>query len=149
MSNLAAFMPTLGSKQCLGQSGLNRPHSQFSETVVDVYHIWCNLKASENDLEFAAGIRTYFDRLKEQGKIEGYRITRCKLGLRPANLREFQISVDIRDLSQLQGAFETVSSRTEPIESLHHAVNSKVEDVFFALYRDFPDENRVTGEEKF
>lgn len=34
-------------------------------------------------------------------------------------------------------------------ESFHHAVNSKVEDVFFALYRDFPDDNRVRGEEKF
>jgi hypothetical protein len=28
-------------------------------------------------------------------------------------------------------------------------VNSKVQDIFFALYRDFPDANRVAGQEKF
>jgi hypothetical protein len=33
--------------------------------------------------------------------------------------------------------------------SLHHVVNSKVQDIFFALYRDFPDETRVRGREKF
>jgi hypothetical protein len=31
--------------------------------------------------------------------------------------------------------------RADPVESFHHAVNSKVQDIFFffALYRDFPD----------
>jgi len=42
-----------------------------------------------------------------------------------------------------------VASRADPAESFHHAVNSKVRDIFFALYRDFPDPGRVRGEEKF
>ena len=42
-----------------------------------------------------------------------------------------------------------MSERTDPIESFHQAVNSKVRDIFFALYRDFPDPHRVTGQEKF
>ena len=46
-------------------------------------------------------------------------------------------------------AFGRVSSRAEPVESFHHSVNSKVQDIFFALYRDFPDANRVAGQEKF
>jgi hypothetical protein len=46
-------------------------------------------------------------------------------------------------------AFGLVSSRAEPVEGFHHAVNSKVRDIFFALYRDFPDEGRVRGQEKF
>ncbi|MGH8706507.1 MAG: DUF6614 family protein [Burkholderiales bacterium] len=49
----------------------------------------------------------------------------------------------------MQSAFDAVSSRTDPVESFHHAVNSKVQDVFFALYRDFPDAHRVRGQEKF
>lgn len=116
---------------------------------MDVYHIWCNLKRGESDVEFAAGLRTYFAHLQEQGQIAGYRITRCKLGLRPPQLREFHITVECNDLSQLQMAFDAAASRTDPTETLHEVVNSKVEDVFFALYRDFPDENRVIGQEKF
>jgi hypothetical protein len=42
-----------------------------------------------------------------------------------------------------------VSTRADPVESFHHAVNSKVQDIFFALYRDFPDPQRVRGQEKF
>ena len=40
-------------------------------------------------------------------------------------------------------------ARSGTVESLHHSVNSRVQDVSFALYRDFPDEQRVRGEEKF
>ncbi|HEY5622229.1 MAG TPA: DUF6614 family protein [Gammaproteobacteria bacterium] len=32
---------------------------------------------------------------------------------------------------------------------MHHAVNSKVKNVKFALYRDFPDPGRKSGEERF
>lgn len=116
---------------------------------MDVYHIWCNLKSGVSDVEFATGVKAYFDHLREQGLIHAYRITRCKLGLRPAHLREFHITIDCEDLGQLQSVFGEVSTRTDPVETLHHAVNSKVEDVFFALYRDFPDDNRVVGNEKF
>jgi len=35
------------------------------------------------------------------------------------------------------------------VEERHLAVNSRVRDVFFALYRDFPDSFRGFGEEKF
>jgi hypothetical protein len=116
---------------------------------LDIYHIWCNLKPGVRDVEFVEGVRAYLGRLQQDGQLVGYRITRCKLGLRPPQLPEFHITLDFHDLSQLQSAFDTVSSRADPIESLHHAVNSKVQDVFFALYRDFPDATRVVGQEKF
>ena len=51
--------------------------------------------------------------------------------------------------AQLEMAFAHVAARAEPVESFHHAVNSKVRDVVFALYRDFPDAVRVRGEERF
>jgi hypothetical protein len=59
------------------------------------------------------------------------------------------IQLEFRDLAQLDLAFDRAASRGEPIESLHHAVNSRVQDSLFALYRDFPDPVRVQGEEKF
>jgi hypothetical protein len=43
-------------------------------------------------------------------------------------------------LDHLKGdALGRVSSRADPVESFHQAVNSKVRDIFFAPYRDFPD----------
>ena len=52
-------------------------------------------------------------------------------------------------LAQLDEAFATVASRSDPVESFHHSVNSLVSSIKFALYRDFPDSVRKLGEEKF
>jgi hypothetical protein len=62
---------------------------------------------------------------------------------------EFHFMLEVRDLAQLDAAFAQVSTRAEPIESWHHGLNSLVENVSFALYRDFPDAGRKRGEEKF
>jgi hypothetical protein len=116
---------------------------------VDVYHIWFNLKDGVRDTEFADAATAYLDHLKTGGMIAGYRVIRCKLGLGHPNLPEWNITLDFENMSQMDRAFGQVSSRADPVESFHHAVNSKVRDIFFALYRDFPDPGRVRGEEKF
>lgn len=116
---------------------------------MDIYHIWCNLKPGIGDLDFVKDVSAYLDNLRETDLIHSYRIMRAKLGFRPPQLREFHITVEFENLEQLQSAFDTVSTRTDPVESLHHAVNSKVQDVYFALYRDFPDAARIHGQERF
>lgn len=116
---------------------------------MDVYHIWFSLKPGVSDLDFAVSVRAYLDHLKEAGHLVSYRLTRCKLGLAPPQLREWHIAIDFENLTQMDSAFGKVSTRADPVESFHHAVNSKVQDAYFALYRDFPDPHRVTGEEKF
>jgi hypothetical protein len=116
---------------------------------MDVYQIWFDLKPGVRDTEFAASARAYLDQLKEGGHLVSYRLTRCKLGLAPPQLREWHITIDFENLTQMDAAFGQVSTRADPVESFHQAVNSKVQDVFFALYRDFPDANRVSGQEKF
>lgn len=116
---------------------------------MDIYHIWCNLKPGVGDLDFVRNTRAYLDQLQSLGKVAAYRITRCKLGLRPATLGDFHILIEFENLAQLDGAFETVATRTDPVESFHHAVNSLVRDVSFALYRDFPDRVRAAGQERF
>ncbi len=115
---------------------------------MDIYHVWCNLKPDVSDIEFVEGVRGYLDHLSQKRQLHAYRITRAKLGFKPPQLREFHITLEFHNLTQLQSAFDNVSSRADPVESLH-AVNSKVLDVFFALYRDFPDETRIRGREKF
>lgn len=116
---------------------------------MDVYHVWCDLKAGVGDIEFAQAARRYFEHLQGEGRIAGFRITRRKLGLGHPNLPEWHITLEFEGLAQLDDAFGHVASRAEPVESFHHAVNAKVDGVFFALYRDFPDAVRRTGEEKF
>ncbi len=116
---------------------------------MDIYHIWCNLKAGVSDLEFATHVRRYLDHLQSQDQLVTYRITRRKLGLGPADLPEFHIQLEFRNLTQLDQAFATVATRRDPVEAFHHAVNSQVSEVRFALYRDFPDPVRHSGEERF
>jgi hypothetical protein len=116
---------------------------------MNLYHIWCDLKEDVRDLEFVDALQSYLGALEEDGLLEGYRITRRKLGLGAPGLGEFHIVLEFNDLAQLDEAFNHVATRTDPIETFHHAVNSKVQNLTFALYRDFPDDVRETGEERF
>jgi hypothetical protein len=116
---------------------------------MDIYHVWCNLKPGLRDAEFSDRIGAYLGRLKEQGLLQGWRLTRKKLGLGPRELGDFHLMIEIKDMAQLDQAFALVAARRNPIEGLHFAVNSMVTDATFALYRDFPDTVRHRGEEKF
>jgi hypothetical protein len=116
---------------------------------MDIYHVWCNLKPGQSDIAFAERVSGYLGHLRDEGLIAGWRLTRRKLGLAPPDLHEFHIMIEVRDLAQLEQAFQRVGARRDPIESLHFAVNSVAADVRFALYRDFPDPMRHHGEEKF
>ena len=116
---------------------------------MDIYHVWCNLKPGLGDAEFSQRLGAYLGHLKEQGLIAGWRLTRRKLGLASRELGEFHIMIEVRDLAQLDSAFARAAARREPVEGLHFSVNSMVTDATFALYRDFPDPVRQSGEEKF
>jgi len=109
------------------------------------YVIWCNLRNSHKDLEFAEALRAYLEPLREAGRIECYSLTRRKLGFGPAELGEFCITISTRDLAQLDGAFDVVAARSGETERLHAAVYSQVTDFRSALYRDFPDPQRVAA----
>jgi hypothetical protein len=116
---------------------------------LDIYHVWCNLKPGVSDLDFVEKARQYFEHLEADGRLVRHRITRAKLGLSPAVLREFHIMLEFTGLAQLDEAFTAAASRSDPVETFHHAVNSLVTDPLFALYRDFPDPVRERGQEKF
>ena len=116
---------------------------------MNIYHVWCDLQPGVGDLVFTEKAGSYLGHLKEQGLIEGFRLTRRKLGLAPATLGEFHLMIEVRDLAQLDTAFDRVAGRREPVEGFHFGVNSLVTNATFALYRDFPDPVRHAGEEKF
>jgi hypothetical protein len=116
---------------------------------MDYYQGWFDLKPGVKDTEFARDLARYMSYLSENKLIEGRKLMRRKLGLAPAGFGEFHIVMETKDLAQLDEAFRHVASRTEPVESVHFGVNSKVENIRFGLYRDFPDAVRREGEEKF
>lgn len=116
---------------------------------MDLYHIWCNRKPGVSDVAFAENIGRYLGELQRADRIASFRLTRRKLGLGPAELGEFHIAVEIRDLAQLDDAFREVSTRSGAVETIHAAVNQAACDLTFALYRDFPDPHRKRGDEKF
>ena len=116
---------------------------------MDLYHVWFDLLPGERDLEVCRAVETYLGALREQGEIEGFRLTRRKLGLGPPDLGEFHVAIEVGDLAQLDRAFQQVSTRADPIEGLHAAVNQRVRNLRFALYRDFPDPQRQQGDERF
>jgi hypothetical protein len=116
---------------------------------MNIYHVWCDLKPGISDLMFAEKAGAYLGHLKDQGLITGFRLTRKKLGLAPPSLGEFHLMIEVRDLAQLDSAFERVAGRREPVEGFHFGVNSLVTNATFALFRDFPDPVRHAGEERF
>jgi hypothetical protein len=116
---------------------------------MDIYQISCDLKPGVRDHQFVAALDGYLGALKADGRIEGWRLLRRKLGFGMPALGEFQILIETRDLAQLDAAFTAVSTRNEPVEGAHHGVNSLVVNFQAALYRDFPDPNRQHGQERF
>jgi len=116
---------------------------------MNIYHIWCDLKPGASDMQFVEAARAYLDQLQQQNQLEGYRITRRKLGLGGEGLGEFHLMLEFQNLAQLDDAFSRVATRSKEIEGFHHAVNSLTTSLRFALYRDFPDSVRQTGDELF
>jgi hypothetical protein len=117
--------------------------------VMDIYNAWFDLKPGVSDMEFSDRLATYMDHLKNDGLMQGWRLMRRKLGLSAAPVGEFHLMMEFTGMAQLDQAFGRVGSRREPVESVHFGVNSLVQNVQFALYRDFPDSVRHRGEEKF
>jgi len=80
---------------------------------MDIYHIWCDLKPGVSDMEFVTSLHRYLDKLRDDGQLVTYRITRAKLGFKPPQLREFHITLEFENLMQLQTAFDHVATRTD------------------------------------
>lgn len=116
---------------------------------MDIYHGFFDLTDGQSDTEFADDLAGFMSFLKSEGRIEGWRLMRRKLGLGPKEIGEFHLMIEVTGLAQLDDAFAHVSRRAGDVEAKHAAVNQKIAGITFALYRDFPDPHRTRGEEKF
>jgi hypothetical protein len=78
---------------------------------VDVYHAWCDLKPGVSDIAFCEGVAKYMGHLKSEGLIENWRLMRRKLGLGLPTLGEFHLMIEVKNLHQLDQAFEHAAAR--------------------------------------
>lgn len=116
---------------------------------MDLYHVYCDLKPGVSDMAFAEAVGGWLGHLQTDGLIAGWRLTRAKLGFGARGMGDFHIIIEVRDLHQLEDAFQRTATRRGLDEVLHGCVNQMTTNTTFALYRDFPDAVRVVGEEKF
>jgi hypothetical protein len=123
---------------------INQSHHQAHTQGVDYYEIWCDLRDSSQDVQFCSALDTYLGYLKEKGFLEGHKVKRRKLGFSPDGWGEFNISIEFRDMAQMDLAFNRAATRDPEVEPLHRDVYSRICNTKFALYRDFPDPVRTS-----
>ena len=112
---------------------------------MNYYEVWFNLADTHRDLEFARALDDYLGHLAREKLIVSYRLTRRKLGFGPSELGEFHVVISMQSLAQLDEAFGVVAPRSGELERLHACVYSAITDARFALYRDFPDPQRIAS----
>jgi len=107
---------------------------------MDIYHIWADKDGDITDLEFVNNMKAFLEHLKSEGKMETYRITRCKMGFRSMDIPEWHIMMEFRNMAQMDSAFERVAPLEGELETKHRSFNQFVADnIQHALYRDWPD----------
>ena len=109
--------------------------------MADIYHIWADKKKGISDLDFANNMRKFLQHLVDEGKMNSFRVTRCKLGFRSIqDLPEWHMMMEFDNMAQLEKAFDRVVPRKGQLEKEHISFNKFVEDnIQHALYRDWPD----------
>lgn len=116
---------------------------------MDLYHVFCDLRPGVRDVEFVDALNRWMGHLRDDDLIAGWRVTRAKLGFGVPGRGDWHLMIELRDLAQLDAAFRRAAAREGAAEILHGCVNQLVTNATFALYRDFPDPERVRGAETF
>jgi hypothetical protein len=108
---------------------------------MDIYHIWVDKKDDISDIDWVNNMRDFLDHLIAEGKMESYRVTRCKMGFRSIqDLPEWLIMMEFNNMAQMDDAFKRVAPLEGELESKHKSFNQFVKDnIQHALYRDYPD----------
>jgi hypothetical protein len=106
---------------------------------MDIYHVWCDKKGNISDLEWTDNMRGFLDHLVQEGKMVGYRITRCKMGYRSMDIPEWHVMMEFQNMAQLETAFQRVAPLEGELESKHQSFNQFADNLQHAYYRDWPD----------
>ena len=108
--------------------------------MMDIYHIWADKEGDISDLDWVNNMKSFLDHLVVEGKMESYRITRCKMGFRSMDVPEWHIMMEFKNMAQLDSAFDRVAPLEGELEQKHRGFNQFVSGTIqHALYRDWPN----------
>jgi hypothetical protein len=107
---------------------------------MDIYHIWADKEGDISDSDWVNNMKLFLDQLVVEGKMESYRITRCKMGFRSMDVPEWHIMMEFQNMAQLDSAFDRVAPLEGELEHKHRSFNQFVSGTIqHALYRDWPN----------
>jgi len=108
---------------------------------MNIYHIWCDKEGDISDSGWVLNMKSFLQQLVDEGKMESYRVTRCKMGFRSIqDLPEWHIMMEFKTMAQMDDAFSRVAPQEGELEIKHRSFNQFVADnIQHALYRDWPD----------
>ena len=107
------------------------------------YIVMIDLHQEARALQFASAMSEWMEHLKAKGTIEGWTLSRRKLNLAADSFGDFMLSVDVRDLEQLDRAFHLSGSTDDTVSELYRSVHTLIKHAEFGLFREFPDAQRV------
>ena len=112
------------------------------KSIMDIYHIWCEKTEGISDVTWVNNMRGFLQHLVDEGKMESFRITRCKMGFRSiADMPEWHIMMEFTNMAQMDAAFSRVAPKAGELEQKHQSFNQFVAgNIQHALFRDWPDE---------
>jgi hypothetical protein len=110
---------------------------------MDLYQCSVDLKDDAKAVAFAVAIEAWMGHLRSKGVIGEWRLKRRKLGFGAPQARDFQLEIEIEDMSQLDRAFRFTGSDDDKVERLYTTVHQMVGAVDVALFRPFPDPERA------
>jgi hypothetical protein len=106
---------------------------------MDIYHIWADKEGDISDSDWVNNMKLFLDQLVVEGKMESYRITRCKMGFRSMDVPEWHIMMEFQNMAQLDSAFDRVAPLEGELEHKHRSFNQFVSGTIqHALFRDWP-----------
>ncbi|MEM7472179.1 MAG: DUF6614 family protein [Pseudomonadota bacterium] len=110
---------------------------------MNLYQCNIDLRDDAKAVQFAVAVEAWMLHLKEHDVIEDWRLCRRKLGFGAPQARDFLLEIELEHLAQLDEAFRLTGSGNEEVERLYGSVHQMVREVDTALYRPFPDPERM------
>lgn len=102
-----------------------------------------DLKSDARALAFASALEAWLNLLHDERRIGEWRLMRRKLNLAGDDFSDFLLEIHVQDLAQLDAAFHFLGQAEESTRQFYDRMNQHIARVRYALYRPFPDPERV------
>ncbi len=109
---------------------------------MNLYICQIDLKQEAKALVFANALDVWMTHLKDEGTILGWQLFRRKLNLASDTFRDFELLIEVENLTQLDLAFRLSGQQSDAVQEMYSAVHNLIADTEYGLYRPFPDPER-------